>query len=585
MLNNWRSLLSGRKSTAVSTVSLEDACFDADDDIAKMIIVLDTVGDMKMPRILRVSAAARRLHEQLGIDIVIGDARKMMARTPSSFIATIARNCNLLSTTGFFCSTLGANGVMFTAVGHRLPHSCRMCDGRYDCQHQQYIIHFQRESFTDRLSVLGNFDMTTDAKALCIDRDGFPQIVRATPLWLRMVRPPNCQISHLAPEFLPSIFSAENIARISQHWADALRGVYYDIVLTHNERKISGRIYGLSNDLFFIVLEDVTGMPSPDRQVEQLQDELRTVQSELEERNRIIQSMQQPMDDDNSSSVHSGSSFQSNTSASFAETIAGGLVHLDKLPPTGSHMPEFERIKQSISALPLNTPDDKVRVFLFQMTVAVYARASTADVEATAQLGAYILRCDDGFFVNVATIPSTTDMISGETHQLHPEIMAFYRQHLYIFKDDDFWTAMLDEHALTFVVRHNGAIVGAQTVKICHTILGDPVFYVCLVASVSGNYDRPSRIMATQLKRFACSFIEVGSVAHILAQSVGYRYVNRSGVVHVVKHSVGERGRYYWCKHLDADDAAMLMGAQFATFRGYAEGDCQFMHKELRRML
>jgi hypothetical protein len=171
MFANWKGLLSGRRD-ATPSVSLSEACFDADLDEAKLLIHTVTIeGGLVIPEIVRASAAARVLHDELGLPIILGDARALLARTPAQVLGTVARNCNLLRTVGFFTSTLCHNGVLFTITGRRHDqHDCGVCRDVVVCPHQEYIVHLKREALIDRTGVFEIFDATTDAKAMLVDR-------------------------------------------------------------------------------------------------------------------------------------------------------------------------------------------------------------------------------------------------------------------------------------------------------------------------------------------------------------------------------------------------------------------------------
>ena len=312
------------------------------------------------------------------------------------------------------------------------------------------------------------------------------------------------------------------------------------------------------------------------------------------------------------SSVASSSSVSSSVSIGPVSSLV--KVEEEDSVPASNHSSSFETALAGIEAFPLVTPNDKCKVYLLQSVIAIRARASSAGAEAIAQLGAFMLTTvsDEAlsFFQRIDRVAFDFEIrailvmpqagiklmyLFGTEHSTSPigaSVRAFLRSYIYQSADDAFWDRMLGDKSLSFVlVDGNDSIVAVQTVKIAHTICDEPIFYVALVAqsdhasSEEGNgIEKPSKFLASELTNFAYSCVPVNRVVHVVCQSVGYRYANHAGVIHVNKSVLGERGRHYWAKHGKPTEQAMLIGAQLALLPNFAEGDCLFLHKELRHL-
>ena len=323
-----------------------------------------------------------------------------------------------------------------------------------------------------------------------------------------------------------------------------------------------------------------------------------------------------------SSSVIDGKSSASSSTTSSRIDADSSRIKIEKDEPLhystscSNHSASYGVALSGIEELPLATQNDKCRVFLFQAVIACRAQASRAGTEAVAQLGAFMLTTltdeEFSFFKRIKRTDFEFDLrcilvvpqagirlvhVFGTEHttfQIGASLRTFYRNYLYMNHDDASWDRKLDEQSLSFVlVDNDGTIVAAQTVRIAHTVCNEPVFYVALIAqseqasSEEGvHIEKPSKFLASELTNFAYSCVPINGVVHILTQSVGYRYANYAGVIRMMhdKSEFVARGRHYWAKHCKPTEPAMLFGAQLALMPEFAEGDCLFMHKELRHM-
>ena len=294
------------------------------------------------------------------------------------------------------------------------------------------------------------------------------------------------------------------------------------------------------------------------------------------------------------------------------------------VPLPQHHMSMLDDLLSHIVELAANVRNEKnakAKLYLLQSVCAIRGRYESAGVEAVAQLDAYTLSSflHEGaikFFVDisrteyefasrnmlVAPQPGIElVMIYGLEHQkavLGVNLRAFYRNFFYqnvTDGADEFWDDKLGAHAMSFVLRDvsTNRIIAAQTVYLARTILNELVCYVSLVAQDDSapreegpRIEKPSKYLASELANFCCSLAER---VHVIAQSVGYKYANFSGVMHMQDSKVGTLGRYYWAKHCKLMDPGILMGAQLSLLsgfreQGFVEGDCLFVYKLLSRM-
>lgn len=171
------------------------------------------------------------------------------------------------------------------------------------------------------------------------------------------------------------------------------------------------------------------------------------------------------------------------------------------------------------------------------------------------------------------------------------QLRNFYRKYLYCGAADDFFDKFFGHDAMTMMLVIDQDILGAVTMRRARTRVGDPVYYVSLIAqSDEATFEdmmldtRPSKFMINDLFSFVCATVPVGGTVHILLQSVGYGYRFRKNRMHPYQTNNGVAGRKYWAKHLTHNEASICFLAQLSYMPGFVEGCCLAKHTQHRRI-
>ena len=175
------------------------------------------------------------------------------------------------------------------------------------------------------------------------------------------------------------------------------------------------------------------------------------------------------------------------------------------------HMESYERLmaEEAGALTPDSSQDAKARVYLYQRSKAIRARAVRAGGERDIQLSGFDLASVDrggdtyDFFVDVRREhvqgvhrPPRTRLASGlrlavlfgseHVDATGQRLRTFYQDFFYRDSSESFWNDKLGAKAVSFVIlADDERVVAAQTLYVAWTVLGDPVLYVALIASAS----------------------------------------------------------------------------------------------------
>ena len=262
------------------------------------------------------------------------------------------------------------------------------------------------------------------------------------------------------------------------------------------------------------------------------------------------------------------------------------------------------------------TPSQKHTVFLVDTLSKKYAKTyQHGGTEMCTQFAFYELRsrvvrnaygtATFAFFETPGRILTTSSWENGRPEQTLSvllgneddvsDIIAMYRKYLYQNMSDVRWLDKMRD-TITFAIHHQAyGILGAHTMKLCHTVFGEPVLYSVLIAKnlelerdlvKREEMKHVSMWLKQEAFHYAKSLVPPHAcAAHMLTQSVGYSYrvqENRVKLNQVVSDATIKRASDFWNKIEQADDAALSMGAQLSLVPNFAEGDCRFLHTELR---
>jgi hypothetical protein len=157
----------------------------------------------------------------------------------------------------------------------------------------------------------------------------------------------------------------------------------------------------------------------------------------------------------------------------------------------------------------------------------------------------------------------------------------------------DYLRALYDETAISFCTTICGRICGVLTVHMAHTEWGDLVSYASMLkvrtslTNVSIDGERSSHLLIAAWMRYVDRLMPVRGTAHLVTQSVGYKYILEAGMPVCVPSDTHKHGFHCWRNHLfePATNAAITFGFLLGIAKGpeFLDPDCCILYRTLRK--
>jgi hypothetical protein len=158
----------------------------------------------------------------------------------------------------------------------------------------------------------------------------------------------------------------------------------------------------------------------------------------------------------------------------------------------------------------------------------------------------------------------------------------------------DYLRALYDETAISFCTTIRGRICGVLTVHMAHTEWGDLVSYASMLkvrtslTNVSIDGERSSHLLIAAWMRYVDRLMPVRGTAHLVTQSVGYKYILEAGTPVCVPSDTHVHGFQCWRNHLfePATNAAITFGFLLGIAKGpeFLDPDCCILYRTLRKL-